>query len=185
MKAKELLFPAGVLLAAGLVAALLLGSVFRRAERAPILPQSLMGKTVVALTFDDGPDARYTLRLLDVLYEEQVPATFFLVGEQIKGNELIVKEIAASGQEIGSHTSSHHDLTRLSEAETRLDLERMEAALDKALGRQAAVKYLRPPYGGVPGLDGNSRRSEPGSVDAGRKGLAGPGCGCHLPADRE
>lgn len=150
MKAKELLFPAAVLLAAGLVAALLLGSVFRRAERAPIPPQSLMGKPVVALTFDDGPDARYTLRLLDVLYEEQVPATFFLVGEQIEGNEAIVQEMAASGHEIGSHTSSHHDLTRLSEAETRLDLERMEAALDKVLGRQAAVKYLRPPYGEYP-----------------------------------
>lgn len=150
MKAKELLFPAGVLLAAGLVAALLLGYIFRRVQRAPIPPQKLTGKPVVALTFDDGPNARYTLRLLDVLYEEQAPATFFLVGEQIEGNEIIVKEMAASGHEINSHTSSHSNLNQLTEGETRIDLERMQAMLDKALGRQAAVKYLRPPYGEYP-----------------------------------
>lgn len=150
MKAKELLFPSGVLLVAGLVAALLLGCILRRAERVPILPQKLTGKPVVALTFDDGPNARYTRRLLDVLYEEQAPATFFLVGEQIEGNEIIVKEMAASGHEINSHTSSHSNLNQLTEGETRIDLERMQAMLDKALGRQAAVKYLRPPYGEYP-----------------------------------
>lgn len=150
MKAKELLFPAGVLLVAGLVAALLLGCILRRAEGVPIPPQKLTRKPVVALTFDDGPNARYTRRLLDVLYEEQAPATFFLVGEQIEGNEIIVKEMAASGHEINSHTSSHSNLNQLTEGETRIDLERMQAMLDKALGRQAAVKYLRPPYGEYP-----------------------------------
>ena len=150
MKAKELLFPAGVLLVAGLVAALLLGCILRRAEGVPIPPQKLTRKPVVALTFDDGPNARYTRRLLDVLYEEQAPATFFLVGEQIEGNEIIVKEMAASGHEIDSHTSSHPNLNQLTEGETRIDLERMQAMLDKALGRQAAVKYLRPPYGEYP-----------------------------------
>lgn len=150
MRAKELLFPAGVLLVAGLVAALLLGCILRRAERVPIPPQKLTGKPVVALTFDDGPNVRYTRRLLDVLYEEQAPATFFLVGEQIEGNEIIVKEIAASGHEIDSYTSSHPNLNQLAEGETWIDLERMEAMLDKALGRQAAVKYLRPPYGEYP-----------------------------------
>lgn len=150
MRAKELLFPAGVLFVAGLVAALLLGCILRRVEGVPIPPQKLTRKPVVALTFDDGPNARYTRRLLDVLYEEQAPATFFLVGEQIEGNEIIVKEMAASGHEIDSHTSSHSNLNQLTEGETRIDLERMQAMLDKALGRQAAVKYLRPPYGEYP-----------------------------------
>lgn len=72
------------------------------------------------------------------------------MGEQIEGNEIIVKEMAASGHEINSHTSSHPNLNQLTEGETRIDLERMEAMLDKALGRQAAVKYPRPPYGEYP-----------------------------------
>lgn len=150
MKAKEFLFPAGLLLSVGLVSALLLGCILRRAERAPIPPYELTEKPIVALTFDDGPNARYTRRLLDVLYQEQVPATFFLVGEQIEGNALLVKEMAASGHEIGSHTNGHHNLHRLTEAQARIDLEQMQAALDKALGRAYPVKYLRPPYGEYP-----------------------------------
>lgn len=150
MKGKDLLFPAVVLLIAGLVVALLMKCIWQRTERVPITPQDLEGKPVVALTFDDGPEARYTLQLLDVLYEQQVPATFFLVGEQIPGNELIVKEMAASGHEIGSHTNSHTNLNLLTQAQAREDLEQMQKELDKALGWHAEVKYLRPPYGEYP-----------------------------------
>lgn len=150
MSWKNALFPAAVLLAAGAVGGLLFWNVHRRELRPPIPPQNLEGKPVVALTFDDGPEARYTLRLLDVLYEQQVPATFFLVGEQIEGNASIVREMAASGHQIGSHTSSHSNLNQLTEARARLELEQMQAALDKALGQEYPVEYLRPPYGEYP-----------------------------------
>lgn len=150
MKRKTILFPAAALLIAGLVGALLFWNIRRRAERAPIMPQDLTDRPVVALTFDDGPDARYTPRLLDVLYEQQVPATFFLVGQQIEGNERIVKEMLSSGHEIGGHTDSHANLNQLTEAQVRAELERMQAALDKALGRRMPVKYQRPPYGEYP-----------------------------------
>lgn len=150
MKAKNILFPAAVLLLIGLVGAMLLWNIQRRVERAPIPPQVLTGRPVVALTFDDGPDARYTPHLLDVLYEEQVPATFFLVGQQIEGNERIVKEMLSSGHEIGGHTNSHANLNQLTETQARAELENMQAALDKALGQRMLVKYQRPPYGEYP-----------------------------------
>lgn len=150
MKWKTILFPAAALLLAGLVGALLFWNIRRRTERAPIVPQDLTDRSMVALTFDDGPDARYTPRLLNVLYEQQVPATFFLVGQQIEGNERIVKEMLSSGHEIGGHTDSHANLNQLTEAQVRAELERMQAALDKALGRRMPVKYQRPPYGEYP-----------------------------------
>ena len=130
MKWKTILFPAAALLLAGLVGALLFWNIRRRTERAPIVPQDLTDRPVVALTFDDGPDTRYTPRLLDVLYEQQVPATFFLVGQQIEGNERLVKEILSSGHEIGGHTDSHANLNQLTVPRARAELERRQAALD-------------------------------------------------------
>lgn len=150
MKRKTSLFPALLLLAVGLVGALLFWNIQQRVHRTPIPVQSLQGKPVVALTFDDGPDARYTPSLLDVLYEQQVPATFFLVGQQIEGNERIVQELVSSGHEIGGHTDSHPNLNQLTESQGRAELERMQAALDKALGKRFPVNYQRPPYGEYP-----------------------------------
>jgi peptidoglycan/xylan/chitin deacetylase (PgdA/CDA1 family) len=101
---------------------------------------------VVALTFDDGPNSRYTPQVLDILYEEQVPATFFLVGEKFAGNELLIKEMAASGHEIGSHTFSHPDLTTLNTQQIRQEIRQTEKELKKILP-DYPVQYVRPPYG--------------------------------------
>ncbi|MBO5648986.1 MAG: polysaccharide deacetylase family protein [Clostridia bacterium] len=65
----------------------------------------------IALTFDDGPDARYTADILDYLREEQIRATFFVVGSQARINpELLLRE-EAEGHEIGNHTDSHPRLS--------------------------------------------------------------------------
>ena len=69
---------------------------------------------VVALTFDDGPRASTTGRLLDELALREVPATFFLLGHRIPGNEDLVRRMAAEGHQIGVHTYDHVQVTDLS-----------------------------------------------------------------------
>jgi len=64
----------------------------------------------VALTFDDGPSASPTRRLLDILEEKQVKATFFLIGANIAQNREVTQRIQAEGHQIGNHTYSHPEL---------------------------------------------------------------------------
>ena len=104
------------------------------------------GKPVIALTFDDGPNACYTPQVLDILYEQQVPATFFLVGEKLEANEPLVREVAAGGHEIGSHTFSHRDLTTLDRETIQKEIRRTGETLKEILP-DYEMKYVRPPYG--------------------------------------
>ncbi len=67
----------------------------------------------IALTFDDGPHREKTLDILDVLQENNVKATFFIVGENVKGNEDIIERIIADGHEIGNHTFDHKYLFKV------------------------------------------------------------------------
>ena len=75
------------------------------------------GAGAVALTFDDGPNARYTEVLLDGLKERGIRASFFLVGQCIEGNEDTVRRMAEEGHLIGVHCMEHRDLTREPEEE--------------------------------------------------------------------
>lgn len=65
-------------------------------------------KKIIYLTFDDGPAGKVTSNVLDILKEESVPATFFLIGEQIKGQENLVKRIYTEGHSLGLHSMSHN-----------------------------------------------------------------------------
>ena len=101
---------------------------------------------VVALTFDDGPHAENTRRLLDGLAQREVPATFFLVGERLAGNEGLVREMAVMGHQIGVHTWDHVMLDeRVSAEEFLSQMSRTRHALEDILGEGAY--WLRPPYG--------------------------------------
>lgn len=71
-------------------------------------------KKRIALTFDDGPHPIYTPQMLELLKEEQVPATFFLLGENVELYGDVVKEIAKEGHLIGNHTYHHVQITSLS-----------------------------------------------------------------------
>ena len=64
-------------------------------------------KKIVYLTFDDGPAGKVTKDILDILKNESVPATFFLIGGQIKGQENLVKRIYSEGHALGLHSMSH------------------------------------------------------------------------------
>ena len=79
-------------------------------------------KKFVALTFDDGPHPVYTEELLDGLKKRKVMATFFLIGNNIEGNEEIVKRMAEEGHLIGSHTYNHVQLNKLSESKAKEEI---------------------------------------------------------------
>ena len=67
----------------------------------------------IALTFDDGPDPVWTPKILDILKQENVKATFFIVGENGQANPDLVKRIVAEGHEIGNHSFTHPNLAEV------------------------------------------------------------------------
>ena len=107
-------------------------------------------RPVVALTFDDGPNASSTPILLDGLKERKVRATFFLIGENIeKGeNEKIVKRMYEEGHLIGNHTYTHCNLAKLETGEAKKELEQTDIAIEKITGKQPA--FARAPYWELP-----------------------------------
>ena len=111
------------------------------------LPGSGVGPAdkVVALTFDDGPDPNFTPKVLDVLAQYQVPATFFMLGWEAAASPDLVRRIAAAGDGVGNHTWNHRDLTRLDEAGMAVQVDRTEALLSSETGW--TVTCIRPPQG--------------------------------------
>jgi len=99
---------------------------------------------VLALTFDDGPDPRWTPRILDVLKSRGVPGTFFVVGVDAEEHIGLIQREYAEGHEIGNHTYSHPNIALTSERRTRLELGITERIIENALG--VATILFRPPY---------------------------------------
>lgn len=99
----------------------------------------------VALTFDDGPSPLYTPRILDILRDKNVKATFFLVGKQVAKYPQIARRILDEGHEIGNHTHSHRDLAPASRRVVRHEVEKAEHAIGDATG--VRTRLLRPPRG--------------------------------------
>ena len=121
---------------------------------AAFAPQSqLFGKTLIAsndpqeaaLTFDDGPNDRCTLKLLEVLARYNARATFFMVGRHVRARPDLVRAVAAAGHLIGNHTETHPWLTFKPAAVIRAELTTCKAALEDVLGQP--VRYFRPPHG--------------------------------------
>ena len=99
----------------------------------------------VAMTFDDGPHAANTPRLLDMLRQRKIHATFFMVGQCVAEFPDIVKKIAADGHEVASHSWSHPQLSSMSEGSVRDQLQKTHDAIIAACG--VTPKVMRPPYG--------------------------------------
>jgi peptidoglycan/xylan/chitin deacetylase (PgdA/CDA1 family) len=143
--------PAGTLAGAALAAAAtayllpgLAGAV--RALRAPLDIEDRTASGVgYALTFDDGPHAQGTPAVLDALARERVPATFFLVGEQIERDPALAREIVDAGHQVALHCHRHRNLLRLTPWQVREDLARAEHAIAASTGREPLL--YRPPYG--------------------------------------
>lgn len=100
---------------------------------------------MVALTFDDGPDAKYTPAVLDALRAAQVPATFFLIGSNILKTPDTVRRMVAEGHEIGSHTFFHPEISAVSDLRSRLELNALHRLLAAVSGHSTAL--FRTPYG--------------------------------------
>lgn len=99
----------------------------------------------VVLTFDDGPDRRYTPQVLDILRRYQVPATFFVIGLNAVKHPDLVHRIAAEGHEVGVHTFSHPDVRQVSEWQYGLELSLTQRIVQHLTGRSTLL--FRPPAG--------------------------------------
>src|SRR4051812_43810411 len=102
----------------------------------------------VALTFDDGPDPRWTPAVLDILRRERVPATFFDVGSRVAQYSGLVHDELAAGHEVGSHTFAHNSLTGIARWRGNLELSLTQLTLAGAVDRTSVL--LRPPYSSTP-----------------------------------
>jgi peptidoglycan-N-acetylglucosamine deacetylase len=101
----------------------------------------------IAMTFDDGPSAVLTPKLLDLLAAHHIKATFFVVGEMVAEHPEIVARAAREGHEIGNHSWSHPNLARMSQESVRSQLQRTDDAIKNATGNRPTL--LRPPYGSI------------------------------------
>lgn len=99
----------------------------------------------IALTFDDGPNARYTPMLLDELKKRNIRASFFLIGENIEGNEDILLQMRKDGHLIGNHTWDHVQLDKIPAEKARLEIEKTNNRIYEASGIYPS--YVRPPFG--------------------------------------
>ena len=113
----------------------LFGPTIRRTGRA----------SVVALTFDDGPNPAVTPRLLDLLERHSVRATFFLIGRHVRACPDLAAQIAARGHVVANHSDTHPRLVWLSTSATLGELRRCQDAVERATGR--VPRWMRPPYG--------------------------------------
>lgn len=102
-------------------------------------------KKLVALTFDDGPDAAFTPKILDILKQNNVKATFFVLGKRAKAHPKIIKRIVCEGHAIGNHSWDHPNLNRLSDKNIYSEIQRTDNTLFYLLGYHPSM--VRPPYG--------------------------------------
>lgn len=102
----------------------------------------------IALRFDDGPDAQWTLAVARVLHRDHVPGTFFEIGSQVARYPSIPRQLVSWGDEIGNHTFTHVLLSAIPLDEARLQLEWTEAAIAGATGHY--TRLLAPPYSSEP-----------------------------------
>ncbi len=99
----------------------------------------------VALTFDDGPNPALTPRLLRLLDENHIRATFFLIGRYVRECPELVQEIAAQAHTIGNHTDTHPALFWITPSKIAGELARCQDAIEKACGQRPV--WMRPPFG--------------------------------------
>lgn len=100
---------------------------------------------VIAITFDDGPSAVLTPRLLDILKQRNIKATFFVLGQLVQEHPEIIQRAVAEGHEIGNHSWDHKALNKMGEGGLQHELADTSAVISKASGNP--VTLMRPPYG--------------------------------------
>ena len=117
------------------------------APRKPTYNSCNVESSTVAMTFDDGPHPKLTPKLLDLLKERGIKATFFVIGKNVAEFPDIAKRIVDEGHEIANHSWSHPQLTKLSQAAFAAEIAQTNDAIEKATGVRPVV--MRPPYGAI------------------------------------
>lgn len=97
----------------------------------------------VALCFDDGPDPRYTTKIIEILKAKEVPATFFVIGMYAERFPQIVKNASAAGFEIGNHTFSHKPITKMQPDRLEQEVGRTDELISRLIGKKP--HWFRPP----------------------------------------
>lgn len=110
-----------------------------------IIPRVETSEKLVALTFDDGPTRQFTDEILQILQQENVRATFFLIGGELEKNPDEGKKIVAAGHEIGNHSYSHVRMILVTPSFVKEELEKTDALI-RAAGYEK-TPHFRPPYG--------------------------------------
>ena len=98
----------------------------------------------VAISFDDGPDPKWTPRILDILKAKNAHATFMLIGEEAQQNIGLMQRIVREGNEIGNHTFTHPDISEVSPNRLKFEISLTNRLFASKLGVQPL--YFRPPY---------------------------------------
>jgi peptidoglycan/xylan/chitin deacetylase (PgdA/CDA1 family) len=99
----------------------------------------------LALSFDDGPSPANTPWVLDILRDCEARATFFVVGNQIKGREALLERMVADGHEVGNHTYTHSHTIRLTRSELQREIESTNKSIEAITN--LPVQLVRPPFG--------------------------------------
>jgi peptidoglycan/xylan/chitin deacetylase (PgdA/CDA1 family) len=109
---------------------------------------------VVALTFDDGPHATRTARILQILSDAGIKATFFEIGRNAAAHPEIARQVLAAGHTVGSHTFSHPNMSRLAEPHAEAEVDSGDASVSLALGlKPGELAFFRFPYGAKTGAE--------------------------------
>ena len=110
-------------------------------------PQTSTGRKLVALTFDDGPSATQTPRLLQILAEKNVKVTFFVLGNMAQKSPEVLRNELAGGHEVASHTMTHANLIKASVDSIQWEVAATAEVFRNILGTEP--KLTRPPYGNI------------------------------------
>lgn len=113
------------------------------------IKRDITNKMLVALTFDDGPSSANTPRLLDILYEKDAPATFFMLGKMARANPDLVRRAEKEGNIVASHTMYHQNLVHISANAAKDDITESKAVFNDILSHEPTL--TRPPYGNING----------------------------------
>ena len=98
----------------------------------------------ITLTFDDGPDETWTPQIVKILQDNNVPATFFMIGDQAQRNPDLVSQMAKDGFMFGNHTYLHPDISAISHSRLNLELNETQRVIESETGRRTIL--FRPPY---------------------------------------
>lgn len=116
-----------------------------RLGRVGAISRAPAGKRRIALTFDDGPDPRYTPQILDILGRYQVKACFFVVGAKARAHPELIRQIVQAGHEIGNHGFSHKAAWLLSPVATSREIMETNRAIEELTGQK--TRFCRPAWG--------------------------------------